>query len=115
MSILDYTDEKIPREFTERLIRNLYKEADQKNIDVSSEKHAVTIYGNGIARGVVIPTYGNLEHAVQSLTNELDDWKKKYISLSKERTILDQTLQAQRKLTEMYQEQLMKSLNRKIE
>ena len=99
----------------EDLVRSVYKDADRKNIDFSSEKCAVTIYQNGTSRGVIIPTYTNLEYTIQSLTNELDDWKKKYCSLSKERTMLDRALQAQRKLTEMYQEQLLKSLNRKIE
>ena len=115
MSILDHTEEESPQEYMEDLMRSIYKDADQKNIDLSSEKRVVNIYQNGIARGVIIPTYTNLQHAVQSLTNELDDWKKKYRILSKEHTMLDQALQAQRKLTEMYQEQLMKSFNRKIE
>lgn len=115
MGIFDHTEEESPQEYMEDLMRSVYKDADQKNIDFSSEKRSVTIYQNGIARGVIIPTYTNLQHAVQSLTNELDDWKEKYRILSRERTMLDQALQAQQKLTEMYQEQLMKSFNRKIE
>lgn len=115
MSIFDHTEGESPQEYMVDLMRSVYKDADQKNIDFSSEKRPVTIYKNGVARGVIIPTYTNLQHAVQSLTNELDDWKEKYRILSRERTMLDQALQAQRKLTEMYQEQLMKSFNRKIE
>ena len=93
-------------------MRSLYKDADQKNIDFSSEKQVVHVYQNGIARGTIIPTYTNLQHAVQSLTNELDDWKRKYVILSKERTILDQALQAQRELTKMYQEQLVEIITK---
>lgn len=115
MSIFDHTEGESPQEYMEDLVRSLYKDVDQKNINFSSEKRAVHIYRNGVARGVIIPTYTNLQHAIQTLTNELDDWKKKYIILSKERTMLDQALNAQRELTKMYQEQLMKSLNRKIE
>lgn len=115
MSIFDHTEEESPQEYMEDLVRSLYKDADQKNINFSSEKHPVTIYQDGEVRGVIIPTYTNLEHTIQSLTNELDDWKKEYHILSKEHTILEQTLNAQRELTKMYQEQLMKSLNRKIE
>ena len=115
MSIFDHTEKESPQEYIEDLVRSLYKDADQKNIDFSSEKRPVTIYQNGVARGVIIPTYANLQHAVQSLTNELDDWKKKYRILSRERTMLDQALNTQRELTKMYQEQLMKSFNRKIE
>lgn len=115
MSIFDHTEEESPQKYMEDLVRGLYKDADRKNIDFSSEKRPVTIYQDGEVRGVIIPTYTNLERTIQSLTNELDDWKKKYCSLSKEYTMLDQTLQAQRKLTEMYQEQLMKSLTRRIE
>lgn len=115
MSIFDHTEEESPQEYMEDLVRSLYKDADQKNINFSSEKRPVTIYRDGIARGVIIPTYTNLQHAVQSLTDELDDWKKKYRILSKEHTILEQTLNAQRELTKMYQEQFMRSLGRKIE
>lgn len=115
MGIFDHTEEESPQKYMEDLVRNLYKDADQKNIDFSSEKRSVTIFRDGEARGVIIPTYTNLQHTIQSLSNELNDWKEKYRILSRERTILDQALQAQRKLTEMYQEQLMKSFNRKIE
>lgn len=115
MSIFDHTEEESPQEYMEDLVRNLYKDADQKNIDFSSEKRPVTIFRDGVARGVIIPTYTNLERTIQSLTNELDDWKKKYCILSKERTILEQTLNAQRELTKMYQEQFMRYLSRKIE
>lgn len=114
MSIFDHTEGESPQEYMEDLMRSVYKDADQKNIDFSSEKRPVTVYKDGVARGVIIPTYTNLQHAVQSLTNELDDWKKKYRILSKERTMLDQELQAQRKLTEMYREQLVKYFNIKI-
>lgn len=114
MSIFDYTEGESPQEYMEDLVRSLYKDADQKNIDFSSDKRPVTIYQNGVVRGVIIPTYTNLQHAVQSLTNELDDWKKKYRILSKERTMLDQELQAQRELTEMYREQMAKYFNIKI-
>lgn len=113
MGIFDYTEEESPQEYMEDLMRNLYKDVDQKNIDFSSEKRAVTIYRNGEARGVIIPTYTNLQHTVQSLTNELDDWKKKYRILSRERTMLDQALQAQRELTKMYQEQLVEIITKK--
>ena len=115
MSIFDHTEKESPQEYMEELVRSLYKDADQKNIDFSSEKRPVTIYRDGEVRGVIIPTYTNLQHTIQSLTNELNDWKEKYRILSRERTMLDQALQAQRKLTEMYQEQLMKTFNRKIE
>ena len=115
MGIFDHTEEESPQKYMEDLVRNLYKDADQKNIDFSSEKRAVTIFRDGVARGVIIPTYTNLLYDIQSLTNELADWKEKYCILSRERTMLDRALQAQRKLTEMYQEQLMKSFNRKIE
>ena len=115
MSIFDHTEEGSPQKYMEDLVRNLYKDADRKNIDFSSEKRPVTIYQDGEVRGIIIPTYTNLERTVQSLTNELDDWKKKYCSLSKERTILEQTLNAQRKLTEMYQEQVMRMLDRKMD
>lgn len=113
MGIFDYTEEESPQEYMEELVRNLYKDADQKNIEFSSEKRAVTIYRNGEARGVIIPTYTNLQHTVQSLTNELNDWKEKYRILSRERTMLDQTLQTQRELTKMYQEQLVEIITKK--
>lgn len=115
MGIFDHTEEESPQEYIKDLVRSVYKDADQKNIDFSSEKQVVHVYQNGIACGTLIPTYTNLQHAVQSLTNELDDWKNKYSILSKEYTMLDRALQAQRKLTEMYQEQVMRMLNRKIE
>ena len=115
MSIFDHAEEGSPQEYMEDLVRSLYKEADQKNIDFSSEKRPVTIFRDGVARGVIIPTYTNLSYDIQSLKNELDDWKKKYCSLSKERTMLEQALHAQQELTKMYQEQLMKSLNRRME
>ena len=115
MSIFDHTEGESPQEYMEELVRSLYKDADQKNIDFSSEKRQVTIFRDGVVRGVIIPTYANLLYNVQSLTNELNDWKEKYRILSRERTMLDQALQAQRELTKMYQEQLMKSFNRKIE
>lgn len=113
MGIFDYTEEESPQEYMEDLVRNLYKDADQKNIDFSSEKRPVTIFRDGVARGVIIPTYANLLYDVQSLTNELNDWKEKYRILSRERTMLDQALQAQRELTKMYQEQIVEIITKK--
>ena len=113
MSIFDHTEGESPQEYIEDLVRSLYKDADQKNIDFSSEKRPVTIYRDGEVRGVIIPTYTNLQHTIQSLTNELNDWKEKYRILSRERTMLDQALQAQRELTKMYQEQLVEIITKK--
>ena len=113
MGIFDYTEEESPQKYMEDLVRNLYKDADQKNIDFSSEKRSVTIFRDGEARGVIIPTYTNLQHTIQSLTNELNDWKEKYRILSRERTMLDQALQAQRELTKMYQEQIVEIITKK--
>ena len=56
MSIFDHIGEESPQEYMEDLVRSLYKEADQKNIDFSSEKRPVTIFRDGVARGVIIPT-----------------------------------------------------------
>lgn len=113
MGIFDHTEEESPQEYIKDLVRSVYKDADQKNIDFSSEKQVVHVYQNGIARGTLIPTYTNLQHAVQSLMNELDDWKNKYSILSKELTMLNQELQAQRELTKIYQEQLVEIITKK--
>ena len=81
MSIFDHTERESPQKYTEELVRSLYKDADQKNINFSSEKQPVTTFKDGVTRGTIIPTYADLQRTVQSLTNELDDWKKKYITL----------------------------------
>lgn len=101
MSIFDHTEGKSPQKYMEELVRSLYKDADQKNIDFSSEKQQVTIYKDGVTRGTIIPTYANLQHTIQSLTNELDDLKEKYSILNREYTMIEWELNARRKLAEM--------------